>query len=716
LKFSEKDFGDVQSVLDADPNGLPHILSVNHSENSGKLFYTYPSVRDGVKPDLVTDLLYTTFLDFADIKVDPEGKAHIVFYHNTHRVPLPPATVYILEYRVWKDGKEVDSSQIRARTNQRDVSGLSLSLDSNNNPHIIFSTAGVAMVYATLDNKKWVEETIDSFTAPSPFCYPGISIDHDNTPHVVYYRPIDGQKGEIIYQRKNKQSGKWELQSVAIAKVPHLATLDTGGYFALDSKGLPYISYLDENGKPVLAHLVSGAEIKEWDYDDSVRAAGFLALDQKDRPYILTHNEGNMEIRFFTKKFEWQDLPLNNKIKFFRGSFDLDDKGFMYFSFTPDPRVQGNATPFGYAKSYFPITKVADVLDEATVEAGFQPQDQDVPVGQEFTVNVDISGVEQGLTGFELQVHFNPEVLEVVTVDEGDFLKQDGAQTLFGKKINNKAGSISDLFSFRTDLRKGTGVTGNGTLAKITFKAVKVGKSTLSLQNIVLTDPNNEEILTVPPQSGEITVRESFLPWDLNSDGVVDILDLVQISTHFGEKPPKDLKMDLLKDGVINIRDLIEIARHFGEKANPAAPGAVQMPGTRHEPLLKRWIDETRVVNDGSIAFQKGIAALEKLLAAIVPEKTVLLSNYPNPFNPETWIPYRLAETSLVALRIYDITGNFVRTITVGYQPPGRYESKEKAIYWDGRNDFGERVSSGTYFYTLTVENFTATRKMLILK
>ena len=99
-----------------------------------------------------------------------------------------------------------------------------------------------------------------------------------------------------------------------------------------------------------------------------------------------------------------------------------------------------------------------------------------------------------------------------------------------------------------------------------------------------------------------------------------------------------------------------------------------------------------------------------------VPEKTALLPNYPNPFNPETWIPYRLAESAEVTLTIYSLNGNRVRTLALGHQPAGFYESRSRAAYWDGRNAIGERVASGVYFYTLTAGDFAATGKMLILK
>ena len=97
-------------------------------------------------------------------------------------------------------------------------------------------------------------------------------------------------------------------------------------------------------------------------------------------------------------------------------------------------------------------------------------------------------------------------------------------------------------------------------------------------------------------------------------------------------------------------------------------------------------------------------------------ERTSLLRNYPNPFNPETWIPYQLAEPADVTLTIYEANGKLVRTLALGHQAAGTYQSRGRAAYWDGRNNQGERVASGLYFYTLTAGDFTATGKMIIVK
>jgi hypothetical protein len=100
----------------------------------------------------------------------------------------------------------------------------------------------------------------------------------------------------------------------------------------------------------------------------------------------------------------------------------------------------------------------------------------------------------------------------------------------------------------------------------------------------------------------------------------------------------------------------------------------------------------------------------------IVPKHSVLLQNYPNPFNPETWMPYRLAKDSDVTIKIYNITGQLVRSLELGHKEAGSYTVKERAAYWNGRNDIGERIASGVYFYHIQSGSFHATKRMVILK
>ena len=131
---------------------------------------------------------------------------------------------------------------------------------------------------------------------------------------------------------------------------------------------------------------------------------------------------------------------------------------------------------------------------------------------------------------------------------------------------------------------------------------------------------------------------------------------------------------------------------------------------------MEQWLRQARQMNLADPDLQRGMLILEQLLAVLTPKETVLLANYPNPFNPETWIPYQLAEPAVVTLHIYAVDGRLIRTLALGHQPVGMYQHKSRAAYWDGQNQFGEPVASGVYFYTLKAGKFTATRKMLIRK
>jgi hypothetical protein len=102
--------------------------------------------------------------------------------------------------------------------------------------------------------------------------------------------------------------------------------------------------------------------------------------------------------------------------------------------------------------------------------------------------------------------------------------------------------------------------------------------------------------------------------------------------------------------------------------------------------------------------------------AVIVPDRNLLGQNFPNPFNPETWIPYQLKDESEVTIQIYDVSGRLVRTINLGHKSSGIYVTREEAAHWNGRNNAGERMASGLYFYTLKTKSYTHTKRMLLLK
>ena len=202
---------------------------------------------------------------------------------------------------------------------------------------------------------------------------------------------------------------------------------------------------------------------------------------------------------------------------------------------------------------------------------------------------------------------------------------------------------------------------------------------------------------------------------DANKDGQVDINDLITVARNYGKTG--DLDSDVNNDNRVDIDDLTEVA----EAVNPdfAAPTVAQalptLPFTAEE--VQQWIQDAK--EHGVDA--EGLATLEQLLRVVLqqaarPQETALLANYPNPFNPETWIPYQLAKPAEVTVSIYTADGKLVRTLALGQLPAGVYQDKDRAVYWDGKNEQGESVASGVYFYTLKAGEFAATKKMLIRK
>ncbi len=204
--------------------------------------------------------------------------------------------------------------------------------------------------------------------------------------------------------------------------------------------------------------------------------------------------------------------------------------------------------------------------------------------------------------------------------------------------------------------------------------------------------------------------------WDVDENGVVNILDLVIVSQNFGLSPPTNPRADVTGDGHVNILDLVLVAQHFGESAGAPPSARVHTQEYIEPGTVQAWILQAQVADNGSAVFREGIANLKRLLAVSTPQKTALLANYPNPFNPETWIPYQLANPADVSITIYAADGKLVRTLTLGHQAVGKYHDRSRAAYWDGKNAQGETVASSVYFYTLTAGEFSATRKMLILK
>ena len=323
-------------------------------------------------------------------------------------------------------------------------------------------------------------------------------------------------------------------------------------------------------------------------------------------------------------------------------------------------------------------------------------------VGQHLTFSLNITGGEN-IAGYQAIVNFDRGTLQYVESANSDYLPSG-------------AFFIPPIAEVNTVLLAATSLSGesdgDGTLATLTFKVVAVKPSTVRLTDVLLTDSSGGS--SVPQvENAEIT-EPPQLPADVNGDGVVNIIDLTLVASNFGKTGQN--AADVNGDKVVNIIDLTLVAAAFGNTAAGPERWALPLNALTTRAQVEQWLQEARRMNAADPTFQHGILVLEQLLVALTPKETFLLPNYPNPFNPETWIPYHLAEPAEVSISVHAADGKLVRKLKLGLQDIGIYESRSRAAYWDGRNNIGEPVASGLYFYTLTAGDFATTRKMLIRK
>ncbi len=242
-----------------------------------------------------------------------------------------------------------------------------------------------------------------------------------------------------------------------------------------------------------------------------------------------------------------------------------------------------------------------------------------------------------------------------------------------------------------------------------------------------LKDVPVNQVLRVIESDEQATLSVS----DVNQDGQVNILDFVFIIKHFGESPPTNPRTDVNKDGEVNILDLVQTVKAAeGNRGIVAAPYRQHLTGGNTKDisspihlsdtdiaLLHSFYKKIEEIAASSAHKELVRRFLEALLISVEePLDTKLHANYPNPFNPETWIPYQLAKDSDITIRIYDASGRVVRTLFTGHQIAGHYLSRNEAAYWDGKNELGEQVASGVYIYELATPTFKQTRRLVILK
>ena len=433
------------------------------------------------------------------------------------------------------------------------------------------------------------------------------------------------------------------------AMAPNTVTLDADFVWRFTTKYAPLPEVADISpGDRQLGVLVS-AQV-------SVTFTEVMDQASVEDAFSLTSTEGQV----VSGAFQWSDNTLTfipSQDLEYNGTYQAEVRGSAKSAVGIGLDANGDGVAEGSPKddySWWFSTEKYPVL-------AVKPASQTALGGDFFTVDVVVQSVSQ-LRSFALTIDFDPTVLSNLKVERASFANWRPRPKIIEEVDIWQSTVIDDeqgLITIAADSTRADGVSGTGTIATLTFQAIGVGESSIQLQDVSFTNALGEDI-SPELRSGDVQVLE-FAPWDINQDGVVNILDFIIIQTDRGANT------DVNGDGLTDILDVVAAS---GGQASPAS----------------------------------------------MPVSDDLGSNYPNPFNPETWIPYQLVRDADVAIRIYSASGRLVRSLELGHKHAGRYVTKAAAAHWDGTNENGERVANGVYYYNIKAGAFSATRKMVILQ
>ena len=426
--------------------------------------------------------------------------------------------------------------------------------------------------------------------------------------------------------------------------------------------------------RSIITLTLTGRQFAEWGIADALSVSGIEGVTLAEYPAVRRVS----------------DTIATVELEFDGTDFDTD----ATLTLTVGPDAISYNKPFTFQ---FPVT----AIQKSNATVSISPTSVVCPnVGEQLAFSLNIVGGEN-IAGYQATVLYSSTALDYVRSVNGDYLPED---TFFWTRGTRLAATTL-----------AGAANGDGTLATLTFEVEDFKASTLTLSEVYLVDADGKR-WEVATADTEVTIPlepENAILGDINRDGVVNIQDLTIVNARFGQRGKNSA--DINGDGIVNIVDLVSVAGAFGNGA--AAPALhPQALETLTAADIQRWLSQAQQLELTDATSLRGILFLEQLLTALIPEESALLSNYPNPFNPETWIPYRLSKPADVTLTIYAVDGQIVRRLSLGHQPAGIYQSRSRAAHWDGKNAFGESVASGLYFYTLTAGDFSATRKMLIRK
>ena len=435
-------------------------------------------------------------------------------------------------------------------------------------------------------------------------------------------------------------------------------------------------------------YCATSQELRHWDIDTG-EYRGITIWQNSGAAGAAFSPDGGLLARWNRREIELWNVARYDTLE----TLAVDSSKINYTAFSSDGRTLATAGNTGSVLLW-------DIRppSEADSTVRLVPSSMPSPsVGEQLTFHLEVENGEN-VSAYQATVNFDTSALRYVKSAAGDYLPEGAffvPPAIDGHRLTVGAVSLGGTSH------------GNGTLPVLSFEVLAAKNSTVTLSEVSLVDPDAKQSF---PRIEDARVEvPSRVVVDANGDGVIGILDLPQVA--IGRHWTGQIDADVNEDGVVDTADLFQAVTDLEiAKKEPAAYLAAQAILTSRD--VSEWLGQPRKSNLAEADLKRSIRAVRHRLAVSVPGETALLPNYPNPFDQGTWIPYHLAVKAEVYITIYGEKGLPVRHLALGNRIPGYYVGLSRAAYWDGRDDSGVQVASGTYVYELVTWDCMATRKM----